>query len=146
MFIEFAAPVHTIVRIGECLPVKSLGAFCSQRYIFVVYFSFCCGCYWCSKHKHYRNTESECSSDAECPSLLKCCSDGCTTRCVPPHITTQCLNYRTYLLIYLLLRYSCSTSCSGSKRQQSIGFCTRLRPSGRIFEHPDALWTQVVCR
>ncbi|CAI4227197.1 unnamed protein product [Auanema sp. JU1783] len=68
---EFDTSVVSVVHIGECLPVRSLGAFCAQR-----------------------SKESECKTDADCDQLLKCCSDGCSFKCVAPYITTQCIHTR----------------------------------------------------
>ncbi|KHJ87891.1 WAP-type 'four-disulfide core [Oesophagostomum dentatum] len=67
----FSAPPSLSIHIGECLPAKSLGAFCVQR-----------------------SKESECSEDTDCLPLRKCCSDGCVRRCTFPEITTHCIHAR----------------------------------------------------
>ncbi|KHJ78861.1 WAP-type 'four-disulfide core, partial [Oesophagostomum dentatum] len=67
----FSAPPSLSIHIGECLPAKSLGAFCVQR-----------------------SKESECSEDTDCLPLRKCCSDGCVRRCTFPDITTHCIHAR----------------------------------------------------
>ncbi|EYC04366.1 hypothetical protein Y032_0088g2163 [Ancylostoma ceylanicum] len=67
----FSAPPSPTIHIGECLEVKSLGAFCVQR-----------------------PRESECSTDQDCTSLRKCCSDGCVRRCALPDVTTHCIHAR----------------------------------------------------
>ncbi|KAJ1372142.1 hypothetical protein KIN20_034221 [Parelaphostrongylus tenuis] len=65
----FSAPSSPTVRIGECLNIRSLGAFCVQR-----------------------SKEPECTVDADCPPLRKCCSDGCTKRCTVADLTTHCIH------------------------------------------------------
>ncbi|CAB3405792.1 unnamed protein product [Caenorhabditis bovis] len=56
---------------GECLKVAPLGAFCLQR-----------------------PALEDCKDDSDCPSLLKCCSDGCVRRCTHPHIAPLCVHQR----------------------------------------------------
>lgn len=56
---------------GECLNVAPLGAFCLQR-----------------------PTIADCKNDDDCPSLYKCCSDGCVMRCTQPHRAPLCIHQR----------------------------------------------------
>ncbi|KAK6751801.1 hypothetical protein RB195_003304 [Necator americanus] len=67
----FSAPPPPTIHVGDCLETKHLGAFCVQR-----------------------AKDSECSVDTDCPSLRKCCSDGCVRRCVLPDVTTHCIHAR----------------------------------------------------
>ncbi|VDK50084.1 unnamed protein product [Cylicostephanus goldi] len=72
----FSAPPGLSIHIGECLETKNLGAFCVQR-----------------------PKESECSVDTDCPSLKKCCSDGCVRRCALPDVTTHCKFTKTPIFL-----------------------------------------------
>ncbi|PIC34118.1 hypothetical protein B9Z55_013866 [Caenorhabditis nigoni] len=56
---------------GDCLNVAPLGAFCLQR-----------------------PTIADCKNDDDCPSLYKCCSDGCVMRCTQPNRAPLCVHQR----------------------------------------------------
>ncbi|CAD6192821.1 unnamed protein product [Caenorhabditis auriculariae] len=64
-----AAPVQ--LHLGECLVIPHL-----------------------RNHCLHRPTVEECKKDEDCPSLLKCCFDGCVKRCSHPHKTTNCVHQR----------------------------------------------------
>ncbi|KAI1726343.1 WAP-type (Whey acidic protein) 'four-disulfide core' domain-containing protein [Ditylenchus destructor] len=47
-----------------------------------------------SQRSDCRSGTDQCSSDSDCPTILKCCSDGCYKRCVYAQRNTPCLHLK----------------------------------------------------